>query len=76
MSSPIWGIMNLKMILRSPCPPSLMEEKEVETNNYDKEGNAILHICSKCWGWEGARRLTVCGAMEEELGVFGVDLGG
>lgn len=48
MSSPIWGIVNLKMFLRSPCPHSLMEEKEVETNNYDKEGNAILDTCSKC----------------------------
>lgn len=76
MSSPIWGIMNLKMFLRSPCPHSLMEEKEVETNNYDKEGNAILDIYSKCWGWEKTQRQTACGGMEEELGIFGVSLGG
>lgn len=34
---------------------SLVEEKVVETNNYDKELNAVLEVCSKWSGGGGGR---------------------
>lgn len=53
---------------------SLMEEKEVETNNYGREDNAILGVCSKWSERERDWRPTICGGIWEEH--FGLVLGG